>query len=84
VRHYVRSRDFARLFRGITSDHLFARLTRFCRGGNGPIGQEEIGLIDVLGIPHAFFIECFHNRSDTLTLGIRHGAASGVTPRTYP
>jgi hypothetical protein len=39
VRHFIRSREFASHFPGITSDYLFALLSRFCFGRVGPIGQ---------------------------------------------
>jgi Zn-dependent peptidase ImmA (M78 family) len=78
VRHFIRSRDFARPFSGITSDSIFARLPRFCTGRNGPLGRDEAELDDGVGVTHTFFVECFHNRYETLTLGVRRG----TEPRT--
>jgi IrrE N-terminal-like domain len=78
VRHFIRSRDFAKHFPGITSDYVFALLRRFCTRRNGPIGQDEIDLDDAVGVTHTFFVECFHNRYDTLTLGVR----VEIEPRT--
>ena len=68
VRYFIRSRRFCREFSNVDASGQFEGLASFCRNGNGPIGSAEIILEDDNGIEHVFFIECFFNRYDALTL----------------
>lgn len=79
VRQFIRSREFIKYFPDTTSGHLFAQLRRFCAGRNGPIGKDEIVLDSILGVPNTFFVECFYNSYEALTLGVRSGVEPGST-----
>ena len=74
VRHFIRSPEFARCFSNVSPEPVFALLYRFCFRRNGPIGHDEITLGDAVGVTHVFAVECFHNRYDTLTLGVARQA----------
>lgn len=83
IRYFIRSPRFAREFSNAEAVSQFERLTSFCRSCNGPIGESEFVLIDDNGDEHVFFIECFFNRYDALTLAtcIRVHAPVVVTSR---
>ena len=68
VRYFVRSRRFCREFSKVDASGQFEQLSSFCRNGNGPIGSSEITLEDDNGVEHVFFVECFFNKYDALTL----------------
>jgi len=70
VRHFPRSASFQKSFAGITAEELFLTLGEFCYGRRGPIGTGSVVLGDHSKRRHVFFVECFHNGYDTLTLGI--------------
>jgi len=74
VRHFVRSRPFAKQFANIDELELLRILARVVRRrGGGPIGEDEAVVKDVDGIEHVFRFECFGNTYDTLTLGLCNG-----------
>ena len=69
-RHFIRSPAFARQFGTISEAELFAAVAGYCGAqGGGPLGEEEVLLIDDNGDRHRFYFETFFNRYDALTLG---------------
>lgn len=82
VRHFIRSRQFAKQFDGITANQVFGTLATFCRRGGGPIGEAEIALTNDNGAIRFFTAQSFHNGHDTLTLampvGVREPAVALV------
>lgn len=77
VRHFVRSRPFAKQFANIDELELLRILAKVVRRrGGGPIGEDEAVMMDVDGAEHVFRFECFGNTYDTLTLGMCCGAKS--------
>ena len=73
VRYFVRSPEFVKRFSSVTESELFGWMRRFCYGKRGPIGAGEVLLRDDKGDEHVFFLECFNNHYDTLTLGTHTG-----------
>ena len=70
IRYFVRSREFADQFEGITGSDMFGNIQSYCYGNRGPIGKGEVVLTDSNGIQHIFLFETFFNGYDALTLGI--------------
>ena len=71
VRHFIRSKRFAKQFSSITDAALFKCIAKVVRRtGGGPLGSKEVELLDVDGDTHVFCFECFSNTHDTLTLGL--------------
>lgn len=70
LRYFVRSRRFWNEFRGVTATDLFQTLQGLCTRSKGPIGQDEILLVDTNGDRHVFFVEVFFNGYEALTLGV--------------
>ena len=69
-RHFIRSPAFARFFGRWSEEELFALVAVYCGAqGGGPLGQDELILIDDSGARHRFHFETFFNRYDALTLG---------------
>lgn len=69
-RHFIQSPAFRRHFGKISEVQLFANLSGYCGGqGGGPLGEDELVLIDDNGDGHRFHFETFFNRYDALTLG---------------
>lgn len=69
-RHFVRSPAFVQRFNKISEVALFEGVARYC--GNqrgGPLGSDELVLMDDNGDKHRFSFETFFNRYDGLTLG---------------
>lgn len=69
-RHFVRSPAFAQRFSKLSEVALFQAVARYCgtqRGG--PLGEDELVLMDDNGDKHRFFFETFFNHYDGLTLG---------------
>lgn len=80
IRYFIRSPRFASEFSNTAAASQFKRLTSFCRPGKGPIGESEFVLMDDNGDEHVFFIECFFNSHDALTLAThRQSHSSTVT-----
>jgi hypothetical protein len=73
VRYFIRSKQFAAQFPGVTGNQLFQELRTFCFGKRGPIGASEVVLVDANGQGHVFFFEAFNNSHDVLTLGLHRG-----------
>jgi Zn-dependent peptidase ImmA (M78 family) len=69
IQHFLRSALFIDRFPAVTGEQIYSQLGSFCRRGNGPIGQNEVVLQDELGLSHVFFVECFYNGHQALTLG---------------
>ncbi|HST60497.1 MAG TPA: ImmA/IrrE family metallo-endopeptidase [Longimicrobium sp.] len=70
IQHFIPSNLFLERFPSVSAEQIFRALGTFCRRGKGPIGQDEIVLIDALGQPHEFFVESFYNGHQALTLGL--------------
>ena len=69
-RRFIRSPAFVRQFGAISEVELFAAVSGYCgaqRGG--PLGEDEVLLVDDNGDHHRFYFETFFNRYDALTLG---------------
>ncbi|MBL9080882.1 MAG: ImmA/IrrE family metallo-endopeptidase [Planctomycetales bacterium] len=70
LRYFIRSRSFETQFSTVTAQDIFTRLKTICRGGRGPIGQDEVVFADAVGGNHVFYLETFFNTHDALTLGV--------------
>jgi hypothetical protein len=73
IRYFLRSPRFAVQFSHVTGGAILARLATFCRNGRGPLGSSEVLIPDVDRTQHVFFVECFFNSYDALTLGTYRG-----------
>ena len=83
----LQSPAFRRHFGKISEAQLFRDVSGYCGAqGGGPLGEDDLLLIDDNGDRHRFYFETFFNRYDALTLGkylepIQHRVAnSTVTP----
>ena len=71
-RHFIRSPAFSRCFGRISDVDLFSAVSGYCGAqSGGPLGEEELILVDNNGDRHCFYFETFFNRYDALTLGRR-------------
>lgn len=70
LRYFVRSVSFEAQFGAVTAMQVFGTLQGFCFGNRGPIGQGEVVFTDASGESHIFFVECFFNTHEALTLGV--------------
>lgn len=69
-RYFVGSSAFVERFSALTEVELFAKVTAYCRPARGgPLGADELCLVDVNGDDHLFHFETFFNRHEALTLG---------------
>lgn len=69
-RHFVRSPAFVSRFSKISETELFNGVAEYCGNqSGGPLGADEITLMDDNGKQHRFYFETFFNRYDGLTLG---------------
>lgn len=69
-RHFIRSAAFRRHFGKISDVQLFGDVSAYCGAqGGGPLGEDELVLVDDNGDGHRFHFETFFNRYDALTLG---------------
>ncbi len=69
-RHFIQSPAFARMFKRTSEARLFTAIASYCgRQSGGPLGEDELVLIDDNDDRHCFFFETFYNRYDALTLG---------------
>ena len=69
-RHFIRSPAFVRYFGRMSGLGLFSEVADYCGAqGGGPLGENELILIDDNGDRHRFHFETFFNRYDALTLG---------------
>jgi hypothetical protein len=81
VRRFIRSNRFAVEFPAITPEAIFPLLAQFCKRGRGNLGSCEMLLTDAAGQKHIFYVECFYNSYDALTLGVwskRHATMAAV------
>ena len=79
IRYFVRSRAFERQFGNVSAQHIFHSLGSFCFRKCGPIGADEVIYRDSDGSSHVFFVECFHNTYEALTLGVHRRVCSVTT-----
>ncbi|MDD9993292.1 MAG: ImmA/IrrE family metallo-endopeptidase [Rhodospirillales bacterium] len=80
-RHFIRSPAFQRHFGKISEAQLFRNVSGYCGAqGGGPLGEDELVLIDDNGDSHCFHFETFFNRYDALTLGKYQRPAHSVMP----
>ncbi len=69
-RHFIRSPAFRRHFGNSSEAQLFQNVSGYCGAqSGGPLGEDELVLIDDNGDRHRFHFETFFNRYDALTLG---------------
>lgn len=69
-RYLIQSPAFARYFGRTSGSDLFSAVATYCGAqGGGPLGEDEITLMDDNGGRHCFHFETFFNRYDALTLG---------------
>ncbi len=69
-RHFIQSSAFRRHFGKISEAQLFGDVSGYCGAqGGGPLGEDELILIDDNGDHQRFHFETFFNRYDALTLG---------------
>ena len=68
-RHFIQSPGFRRHFGKISEEQLFQEVSGYCGVQvGGPLGEDELVLIDDNGDRHCFHFETFFNRYDALTL----------------
>ena len=78
-RHFILSPAFRRYFGEITEVQLFKEVSGYCGAqAGGPLGEEELVVIDDNGDRHSFHFETFFNRYDALTLGKYLGPVHGA------
>ncbi len=69
-RHFIQSPAFARYFGKTSGSDIFSAVATYCGAqGGGPLGEDELILMDDNGSRHCFHFETFFNRYDALTLG---------------
>ena len=74
IRYYIQSRSFGILSPSVSGMHVLRSLGKFCCNGRGPIGQNLVSMKDSFGSEHEFFVECFFNGHEALTLGVYQNA----------
>ena len=80
-RHFIQSPAFRRHFGKILERQLFGEVSGYCGAqGGGPLGEDELVLVDDNGDRHRFYFETFFNRYDALTLGRHLQPAYTVLP----
>ena len=80
-RHFIRSPAFRRHFGKISEAQLFRNVSGYCGAqGGGPLGEDELVVIDDNGDSHCFHFETFFNRYDALTLGKYQRPVHSVMP----
>jgi hypothetical protein len=68
-KYFIVSPAFREQFGLISEREMFEALLGYCRNASGgPLGAEEVVLMDVNGEPHVFWFETFFNRHEALTL----------------
>jgi Zn-dependent peptidase ImmA (M78 family) len=70
-RYFIRSPSFVRRFSNSSECDLFAALVSYCgpqRGG--PLGEDQVPLLDDNGTSHLFRCQTFFNGHEALTLGL--------------
>jgi len=71
LRYFIRSPKFFKRFSRINEDVLWAHMKSYCSWARGgPLGVEEVILVDDNGDPHLFRMETFFNQYDALTIGV--------------
>ena len=80
-RHFIQSPAFRRHFGKISEAQLFGGVSGYCGAqGGGPLGEDELILIDDNGDRHRFHFETFYNQYDALTLGTHLQPEHSVMP----
>jgi len=69
-RYFLRPRAFEQQFGTVDEAQIFSALGEFRFRNRGPIGSDEIALIDGDGMRHVFFVEACFNGHDSLSLGV--------------
>lgn len=73
-KHFIQSPAFARQFSGVPETTVFDQIVNYCSAkSGGPLGESDVQLIDDNGDAHVFRFESFHNRYQTLTIGVYYG-----------
>jgi len=68
-KYFIQSPAFRSRFGSVSEIQMFEALQGYCRNaGGGPLGCEEVLLLDVNGDSHFFRFETFFNRHEALTL----------------
>jgi Zn-dependent peptidase ImmA (M78 family) len=74
-RYFVGSRPFHQRFTNVREVDLFKQVQSYCSNRRGgPLGSNNILLLDDNGIKHLFHFETFFNQHEALTLGIYQSA----------
>ncbi|WP_216821094.1 ImmA/IrrE family metallo-endopeptidase [Singulisphaera sp. GP187] len=84
-KYFIRSKPFCVQFDHLSETDLFAIISGYCKySKKGPLGSEEVELIDRNGKRHVFLFETFHNSYDALTLGVyRRPGTFAISPCTH-
>ncbi len=70
-RYFVGSRSFQNRFSRVCEADLFNEIQKYCSNRRGgPLGSNELILVDDAGLKHLFRFETFFNQHEALTLGI--------------
>ncbi len=82
VVYFIRSVSFASQFSNVSEREMFAAMQSFCSYRRaGPLGKQELILVDANGQQHVFLAESFGNTHQVLTLVTyvrKHAAQSSV------
>lgn len=71
LRYFIRSPKFIHGFSLIDEVVLWSHMQSYCSSARGgPLGTEEVILLDDNGERHLFRMETFYNRYDALTMGV--------------
>lgn len=69
-RYFIRSTGFRQQFENISSEEVYALITKHCTGlKRGPIFQADDALMNAIGESWEFHIECFSTTHAVLTFG---------------
>lgn len=76
-KHFIQSPAFARQFSNLPETTVFDEIAEYCSAkSGGPLGESDVLLFDDNGDGHIFKFESFHNRYQTLTIGVYSGPRS--------
>jgi hypothetical protein len=71
LRYFIRSPKFLKRFSLIDESIIWAHMRSYCSSAKGgPLGTEEVVLIDDNGDSHIFRMETFYNSYEALTMGV--------------